>query len=260
MAHFVEHGRIDSSNTPKFPQNLKDALAGEKILEVWLEGAARISKSGLPLSVEGDEAPLAIQTDKSLYLGVEVRLPPEKGGCNVSYPLKGEVLDYSICKGNATCKENAVNTVLQSASAALQASPISSNPMLDEPLGPGEVSLQRAYQPSLVLGRPFYELSTYSIHTYTASSDHPMGDAYEKTSYMGTGGRGIAADSGPLLLFMYVEHVLTCTPNKNGIYSEPEDAQVKEYDLAIQNALLGGIKNACTTLRGKMKGSVCVMQ
>jgi hypothetical protein len=262
MAHFVEFGRITSNNSPELPRNLREALARERLHKLWLEGSVRISRSGLPLSIDEKKALLAIQTNKALYLGVEVRPPRETSGCNVAYPLKGEVLDYSICGNDAACKVNAVNAMLQSVKSALQEPPVAARPMLDEPLGPGEVSLERAYQPSLVLGRPFYELSTYSIHTYTASSDKPFGDAYERTNYMGVGGHGVAQDhpGDPLLLFMYVEHVLTCTPNKNELYGEPEVAQVKKYDQAIQNAVVGGIKDACTKLKGRMRDSVCVMQ
>jgi len=120
--------------------------------------------------------------------------------------------------------------------------------------------MERLYQPSNVAGPPFWEYSTYALHTYTSDSDHPAFNAYARTDYMGIGGKGMAArDVNKNLLFLYVQRTLTISPHKNGTDAEPNDsALAKKYDAAAQSATLLGLRNACTKLHGSMSGELCI--
>lgn len=64
------------------PNNLSDALKGQKIQRLWIEGSVRVSPKEVPLVVDMEVSPLAVETDRNFYLGVEIRMPDNGATCS----------------------------------------------------------------------------------------------------------------------------------------------------------------------------------
>ena len=63
------------------PKNLSDALNGQKIQRLWIEGSVRVSPEAVPLVVDMEVSPLAVETDRNFYLGVEIHMPDDGASC-----------------------------------------------------------------------------------------------------------------------------------------------------------------------------------
>lgn len=64
------------------PNNLSDALNGQKIRRLWIEGSVRVSSKAVPLVVDMEVSPLAVETDRNFYLGVEIHMPDNGATCS----------------------------------------------------------------------------------------------------------------------------------------------------------------------------------
>jgi hypothetical protein len=85
MARFTKSVGFTTNPVSKgsviLPQKLADVISGQVIRRIWVEGAVRVSDNGTPLVTDAQVAPLALQTDRKFYIGVEIHLPDEHGSC-----------------------------------------------------------------------------------------------------------------------------------------------------------------------------------
>jgi hypothetical protein len=63
------------------PKNLDDALAGQVIKRLWIEGSVRLSPNGVPLVTDMQVSPMAVRTDRTFYAGIEVHIPDDRSSC-----------------------------------------------------------------------------------------------------------------------------------------------------------------------------------
>jgi hypothetical protein len=86
MARFAKSYQFANDSVVKrqvrLPKNLADAIAGETIRELWIEGSVRTWKDGTPLVEDREVSPLAIRTNKGFYLGVEIHMPDDHSSCS----------------------------------------------------------------------------------------------------------------------------------------------------------------------------------
>lgn len=260
MARFAVAKHL-AEGEPLLPRNLQDALHGQHITDLWLEGSVRITKDGVPLTVDSSMSPLAIKTQTGFYVAVQIKMPDTGVGCMVVAPFQKQVLDYSVCYADPACANHVLSAVLGALQVAFEKAPIAAAPIVNEAFAPGELGLQRQYEPSKVLGPPYYEYSTYSVETWTASEAEPLYDLYDRSLFKGTGAAAQGgSNSKALFLYLKVTYFLTQTPNKNGAYTEPADVQVKEYDAAVQAATLSALADACKKLKGTEHASLCIIR
>jgi hypothetical protein len=259
MARFAAHYQFEANpvhdKTLVLPPNLNEALADEVVQEIWVEGSARLTTSGLPLEIDQEVSLLAIKTNKHFYLGTQIRMPDDTGGCYVSMPFANKVLDVTSCSGSYVCAKKAVDGLLDTIRQRLRAEPFLAQDIQNEPFGPGEFGLKREYQPSHILGAPYYELSTYLIQTWAAESEDPFYSLYQRQRYMGLDEKRAAANK--VIIFMKLNHVLTTSIHKNGNYGEPRPEEIQKFDAELNTAIADSITKACADMKSKMDGSVC---
>lgn len=259
MARFASHIHYQedpvSAKMLKLPRNIADALSGEIIEEIWVEGAVRITSDGLPLVVEEVASPLAIKTNKGFYLGVQIRVPNVNGGCYVSKPFAGKVMDLSKCGDSTSCILGATQVLLETARRTLKEEPFLAHDIDNEPFGPGEFGLKRQFEESKILGPPYYELATYTVQTWAAGSEDPFYSLYRRQDYMGVNPN--RREGGKLFVFLKISYVLTVSSHKNGTYSEPSMAEISKVDLVTSSKIKEVIQRTCAAVGGQMDGGVC---
>jgi hypothetical protein len=85
MAHFTRHFTFAtdprSNKYLVLPKSLDEALSGQTIKKVWVEGSIRLAPDGSPLVADVRVSPLALQTDQHFYLGIEIHMPDDGGSC-----------------------------------------------------------------------------------------------------------------------------------------------------------------------------------
>lgn len=239
-------------------KNLSDALAGEVIQDLWVEGSVRVTHDGLPLIVDEKVSPLALRTNKAFYLGVQIRMPDDGDGCYVSKPFSNRVLDFTACAGDYACATNVTNTFLRTLKDAFQRRPLLAVEITNEEFAPGEFGMKREYQRSAVLGRPYYEFSTYTVETWVADEENPFYSLYQRQKFKGIDERRVK-ERQRLQLFLKVSHIFTRSVHKNGTYSEPERTQIAKFERAVKQSVTGAIQSACRSLKGTMNGTVCTV-
>src|SRR5262245_54191645 len=110
--------------------------------------------------------------------------------------------------------------------------------------------MKREFQPSQILGAPYYELSTYTIETWVADKDNPFYSLYQRQNFKGVDVSRVMNNSS-LYLFLKVSHILTRSAHKNGTYSEPERSEVEKFAGVIRDVVNGAVVKVCSTLRGR---------
>jgi hypothetical protein len=255
--HFHSDPRL--SKEIILPKNIDDALKGEVIQAIWIEGVTRITNSGLPLVIGDVVAPIAIKTNRGLYGGVEVRMPKVEGGCYVSKPFSNKVIDLSICAGDMPCARNVLNTLLRALKTSFTASPIGAEEIVNEEFAPGEFALKRERRPSEILGPPYYEISTYTVETWIADSENPWGSLYGRQTFKGLSEDRTNKAKDHLLLFLKVSHVLTTSVHRNGKYFEPATNEVAKFESVISKTTKDAVSTACEKLKGRIDSGVCAL-
>ena len=110
----------------------------------------------------------------------------------------------------------------------LGAPPLSATPILNEPFGPGEFGMVRNELPSVALGEPNYERSTYFVQTWVAKSENPFGSLYGRQDFQGVGEASIR-DGDDVRLFLKVKHIFTRAKHRLGAYEEPSRQEAERY-------------------------------
>ena len=256
VARVASGEELSDSWDESFPTNIAEAMKTEKIVEAWGEGVVRVDSRGIPLVVRDEAWPLAIRTEKDLYLGVELILPNFNSiNCLLGTAFSRLVFDISACQPIRECSIKVAKELVDSIEKSFSQPPFeSSKRQSDKPLPPGEIIMERHRKPSLILGRPYYELSTYTIETWsTDSTIPPPGSAGIRQEF-----KGIHPER--ILFYLTVNHVVTLSVNHKGIYSEPEREQGNKYTDTIRQAIKKSINQACDRVGGKVIDDVCVVK
>jgi hypothetical protein len=241
----------------ELPANMKDALQGYTIKTVWIEGSARTTHAGIPLLLDEYARPLAIETDKGFFRGIQVRLPDPHIYCLVSMPFGSVAVRFEVDVGDQAAANRVSDALLQSLRGTLMANPIAAAPISNEPFRPGEMGFQRADLPSLILGEPNYERSTYFVSVWTGTSTAPEGNLYSLHRFQGPGDRA-TTHGASLVTSLRVNHILERAAHRLGDYREPSQQEANRFDGVVRSRVQSAIVNACAALEGRMDGEVCV--
>lgn len=211
------------------------------------------------MRIESSYAPVAIQTDKALFLGVEVRMPPIQGGCYVSKPFAGKAIDVAGCGADRSCILRSLNGLLSSLRKTFSAAPILAEQIHGSVAAPGEIEMARERKPSKILGAPYYELSTYFFETWIAEDEDPYGSLYGRHHFKGENGVQRVGEytEKASLVFLRVDHIFTRSVHRNGVYSEPEPNEIARMESAVKSATTSAIAHACKGIHGVFEEPVC---
>jgi hypothetical protein len=246
-----------SAKRVTLPENLRDVLAGQVIKEIWIEGSVRITHDNLPLIFDQYVAPVALRTDRGLYLGVQVKMPSEGfGDCYVGKPFSGKVLELAGAVSKPDYAKKALSTLLSSIQSTFSAEPIAADLIVTETFGPGEFGMNREHKPSYLLGAPYYESSTYTIETWAAEEDNPFGSLYGRESFKGARSDHLQR-ADQIYFFLKVSHVHTRAVHKNDTYSDPSIVEIEKIDDGVNKATTRALTSACSSLKGTFDGAMC---
>src|SRR6266851_5539650 len=139
---------------PAFEELSVPSEAGSD-LTVWIESAVRVDPKGLPLEEAEPEAmPIFIEGNGKEYEVIE-EYKPRDIHCMMRVTFSGKVIE---CKKSFTCLHKAQNAYSASLLRQFSREPLGASEVHDEPVPPGEIWLRREFQPSHVLGAPYFEL------------------------------------------------------------------------------------------------------
>lgn len=242
----------------KLPSNLAAALRKERIIRVWLEGSVRTTSDGLPLAIDPFMRPLAIETNTRLYEGVEIRMPDVSWRCQISLPFSNEVLRFQVRRGDTTAAYRALDLLLGNIRNELESTPLLAAPILDEAYAPGEFGMVRNDLPSVVLGNPNYERSTYLVQTWTAGENPPFASLYRRQDYQGVG--PLSLHDGPNLhLYLKVQHIFERATHRLDEYRDPSQQESEQYKQIISQDIVHAVEHTCNEINGEMNNYVCVV-
>ena len=177
-----------STRSPVLPANIISDLKNETVTRMWLEGSARVTQEGIPLNSGDLLRPMAVETNRHLYQGIEVHLHRDFG-CNVSMSFGKAIVEFNVNPHDRTSADLVLKTILDRVAKQLQADPIAADAISNEPFGPGELGFKRYDQPSKVLGGANYEKSAYLVETWVAGTEHPVTNLYALSEFEGVGPR-----------------------------------------------------------------------
>lgn len=240
------------------PMNLEEAFKGHIIKEVWVEGACRYTEKGIPLEVSEYAKPLAILSDKGLFIGVQFKMPDDGDRCYVSAPFKNKIISMTLCLNNMECAKEVINALSTAIENTLSKAPFSGIKLQPTTLLEGELDMGRLYQPSLIFGSPYFEYSTYSFKTSVAYTDNPFYSLYNRQIYRGVNKDNVSPNSEKeLYAFLEFNYTLKRAVHKNGKYLDPDDEEKVKFEIALRKTLKDALLKTCEQLKGKMQGSIC---
>jgi hypothetical protein len=211
----------------------------------WVEVTARVQPNGRVLELLPYVRPIGFETPTGLFLGFEVHWPIPDWACGVIAVVPGqEILSVDGCT-KSICTKPLQNRFFQEVRSALSKAPIGA--IEGNSIGPDETLLTREMQPSLVLGEPYYECSTYLVRPYSADADSVLQDVLSDTRGTGHG----------MNLYLNIAHILTVTPNKLDLCKEPTPGQTQMYATVMATTLAKIIVDACNDIHGQMREQVC---
>ena len=235
---------------PRTRRWLAKGFGAESVRQIWGEGVARVDPRGFPTEILDDAWPRAVQTNKAVYLAVELLLPDTGEHCGISYPFDNKVFDLAGCpEAPNECSQKAATALFTAIEAEFVKRPIgaSRSPIKE---APGELTLERHYKPSLVLGAPYYERRTLA-RTYNDDGVQEGGGMAQNASLKGAHGKRF--------IFLRMSHVFTRSANARGIYAEPAPQQTRGYAEEVQAAVARSVVSACKTLGGNMRQNLCAV-
>jgi len=240
------------------PMNLAEAFKDQIIQEIWVEGACRYSENGIPLEIGEYARPLAILTNKGLFIGVQFTMPDDGDRCYISKSFKNKVISMALCLNNIECAKSVISALSQAIESKLKSAPFSGVKIQPTTLLEGELDMGRLYQPSQIFGAPYYEFSTYSFKASIAYADNPFYSLYDRQSYRGITEKNVKQTSEQeLYAFLEFNYTLKRSVHKNGQYTDPDDQERVKFEIALKQAVNDALLKTCQQLKGKMKGSIC---
>jgi hypothetical protein len=248
-----------SSRSVALPPNLAIALKGQHLRRLWLEGSVRLI-NGEPFASDSMLSPVAILTDRGLYLGVQLRLPDDHWRCYVGLKFRGEVIDAPICAKSISCAQNVYDVLVKYLIRSFSSAPIHASIVSSSDLNSGEFAMAHEDKPSDILGSPYYERNRFDFSINTADDQEPFGSLYGRQTFSGTGGVAQASSNAHLFFFLTVEPWYSRAIQKNSDYIDPTAQQQEAFEDASNRARNRAVANACQELHGTMNNEVCILK
>jgi hypothetical protein len=234
-------------STDNLPTAWRALVSRDHVSTLWVAGTVRLSDNGIPLLVRPISTPVAMQTDRDLFLAIEMKSPDPGYGCSVSYPLEGMIFDAGACINQKACVSAFMERFVNALQSFLSKSPFEATLIQNHRRPPGEFSMQRYALPSLFLDSGEYEKSTYTLETWSDDGNDSPGNLYYMSNLKGRTGRFVYAS---------LSHIFTHAANKAGPYvdTEPEGIAVAA---SVTKAASQAVSDACQGL-GMIRQSVCI--
>ncbi len=216
------------------PSNWRDSIGDAKIKSIWFVAGVRIDSKGNPLEKRNTVDPILIETDRKQYdiLGssigqsnIEPFLP------HIGPTFVGYVLDD--CANKETVMKAFTNKVKASIIKKLESPPFGASLYPDFALPENELWLQREHKNSLILGAPFFEISTYILKWEIKNEGQTHAVKF------------------------YITHSMTKSTGMKGTYIEPEIQDVKKFKERINALVNSSTKEVCTELQLEYYLNIC---
>lgn len=110
--------------------------------------------------------------------------------------------------------------------------------------------------PSLVLGNPYWESSTYTFKVYYGGERGDFENVYNREAFKGVSKKDIYSEHA--YIFLQVANVTSTKPHKNDVmYVEVDKDGQSKYFKAINDAIESAVQHTCEELKGNMNVSIC---
>jgi len=206
----------------------------ENISDVWLEGVARVDDGGEVIELGDRAAPVAVKTDRALYLGIEVVWPELSTSCNLDTRSYGkQMIGVDDRKKETHGHSRALQNIFQRILGTMSQPPISASFVASED---GEYHFRKQNESSAILGAPIYECSHFILRNFSEEDEE-----------------GIASP-----LEIKIGHVLTIAYNKLDQCIEPSARQVAHYGRRMQGLVNQAVRSACQAEGGRMAANKCI--
>jgi len=210
---------------------------GQLPSRIWLEAGVRTDRDGLPLEETFSTAlPIAALVGDDLFQVVirPRRLP--NVACMLAVHYGAPVFAFN--RTSHARSDSVSRAYLDTLRVIFGEPPLQATAVVDAGTPPGEIWLRREFERSLVLGSPYFELSTYIIKWW------------QNTSWLSTFSR--PPDVETIVLSLQVSQSLTRAVGINAIYSEPTIEQVARFRDRVVSAVAQAQKAVCDQFHGTM--------
>jgi hypothetical protein len=221
---------------PSWPKN--------KFLTVWIECTVRVDLRGLPLGEADSRVMPILVGDGKREFEIIQEIHQSKIKCEPDVTFNGKAFDFSSCGGNMECLRKIRDVFVATLRDEFSKDPLSATEIHDQPVPPGEIWMRSQYKPSKILGPPYFELSTYVLKLWFASSENHGYVVYEP-------------DVTSKFLYINASESFTRSVGVSGTYEEPPPEQVSAYKTATNEVLLRALESTCHHFHGRMLSSVC---
>jgi hypothetical protein len=225
----------------------------EKLIKLWVQ--CYISVDSNWNSVDMPErmiTPIALQTDKSLYVFSQTVVPASvKGGGSIDQ-FQGKIFDLSSASDYERLYNRVLQTFKEDLNATFQSLPLSTQPVSG--LAPNQIRFQRKFDKSEVLKGftgPYYELSTYTMIVWNGPDESHLGNnrIYLETDYLKKNYQNNQ-------VFLSESTSLQIAVGKTGPYPEPKPEQYSAYEKAVRAAILEAVKKTTSRLGGQFINNI----
>lgn len=223
-----------------------DDLSPSSIIAIWVEASVRTDDKGVPLGeVLPRVRPVWIETDHGSYTVRENLASGQEPSCSMEVALNEKIIDLSGCS-DSNCYVQTLNALRAAVVHAFSLPPLEASLVMDQPIPPGEIWLRRAYKPSLILGRPYFELTTYVLQLWPSTSERPTPawDFMPPT-------RDVKA------VYLNVSQSITTAVGVKGTFSEPSEAESRKFKEAVSRGVRNAVVSTCERLKGHVIESSC---
>ena len=242
---------LESSLAPE--ESYGGLVDGEKSQKLWIEAVVPVDGDLIPVGTPSRSVtPIAIQTDKALYIYSE-KIWPSRGGPGAVVHFDGEVFDLSGCNDMVLCVQQATMALKAELVTLFENLPISAKIVADHRPS-SQIRFQRRFKRSELLrgfAGPYYELSTYTITIWPGPAEDFVGSAELYFASKSQGDEGVRA---PTInrIFMHVDHSLQISVGEEGSYKEPTIRQYAKYTDLVTEKVKVATANATSSLRGTL--------
>jgi hypothetical protein len=227
-------------------------LYGERSKRLWVESSIPVDKHWIPVGQPlRTVVPIAVQTDRALYL-YSIEVVPEKSGGGTMDHLEGRVFDLSACGNTSRCVQDAERVLVEELIKSFQQDPLAAPPARNTLSPPSQLRFQRITEKSKVLSGmagPYFEMSTYTVTFWPG----PIGDFLGTAElYFKTKADLINREHAADQLYLQAEQALQIAVGRKGSYEEPTPDQYAAYERAVNKAIQSAITRATARLGGKV--------
>ena len=165
----------------------------------------------------------------------------------ITMPFVSKVFDLEVCRGKSgDCGLRVQQTFLRAMETRLSQTPFLATKSSD-PLPMGELRMGRRFQPSVIWGSPFYELSEYLVQTWRAND-------------VNSGSRRADDSRDGRFLYASISRVLARSSGVNNEFVQAKESESNLYVEALGVAAKTSVANVCTQLDGAMVRDTCTVK